>query len=169
MIARGRMRVRVMNHTEAAYGEHLHARQIAGEVAWFAFEAIKLRLAPATFYTPDFFVMLADGTLQVEEVKGHWEDDARVKIKVAASMFPFRFIAVQKAKGGGWTYEIFEARPAPCDGARRAVRRASEPKAVPPPLSPLRDLAALPAGDAVTFAERDQILGDMRASKARVK
>jgi hypothetical protein len=30
--------------------------------------------------------MLADGQLQAHEVKGHWEDDARVKIKVAASL-----------------------------------------------------------------------------------
>ena len=50
--------------------------------------------------------MLADGTLEVHEVKGHWVDDARVKIKVAADMYPFRFIAI-KAAGGNWQTEEF--------------------------------------------------------------
>jgi hypothetical protein len=96
-----------MNKTEKAYAEHLQLRQQAGEVAWFAFEAVKLRLADKTFYTPDFSVMLADGTIEQHEVKGFWEDDARVKIKVAASMFPFRFFGIQKDKSKGWKVEEF--------------------------------------------------------------
>lgn len=95
-----------MNKTEAAYAQHLKLCEMAGEVAWFSFEAIKLRLANNTFYTPDFLVMLADGTLEVHEVKGYWEDDARVKIKVAASLYPFRFIAIRKDKTG-WATEEF--------------------------------------------------------------
>jgi hypothetical protein len=106
MIARGRVRSGRGNKTEAAYGAHLRLRQLAGEVAWFSFEALKLRLADLTFYTPDYFVMLADGTLEVHEVKGFWEDDARVKIKVAAELFPFQFIAVKKNKDG-WSFESF--------------------------------------------------------------
>jgi hypothetical protein len=42
----------------------------------------------------------------MHEVKGFWQDDARVKIKVAASIYPFKFIAVKKAKGG-WEREEF--------------------------------------------------------------
>lgn len=95
-----------MNKTEAAYAATLQLRQHAGEVAWFAFEAVKLRLADKTFYTPDFTVMLADGTIEQHEVKGFWEDDARVKIKVAAALFPFRFLGIQKA-GAGWKVEEF--------------------------------------------------------------
>jgi hypothetical protein len=37
---------------------------------------------------------------------GHWEDDARVKIKVAARLFPFRFFAFQWRKGE-WHREAF--------------------------------------------------------------
>ena len=99
-----------MNKTEAAYAAHLELRRHVGEVIWFRFEAVKLRLADLTFYTPDFFVMLPDGTLEVHEVKGYWEDDARVKIKVAAEQFPFRFVAVKavaKKDGGGWKIEEF--------------------------------------------------------------
>lgn len=108
--AKGRVRVVGMNNTERAYSLHLDARKAAGEVAWYAYEGLKLRLADKTFYTPDFFVMLADGTLEVHEVKGHWEDDARVKIKVAAEMFPFQFVAAKpklKREGGGWAFESF--------------------------------------------------------------
>jgi len=95
-----------MNKTEKAYAAHLEVRRRAGEVEWYAFDAVKLRLAANTFYTPDFFVMLADGSLEIHEVKGYWEDDARVKIKVAASLHPFKFIAVTQRKGL-WEVETF--------------------------------------------------------------
>lgn len=110
MQALGRLKAGQMNKTEAAYAKTLEARRVAGEVAWYRFEGIKLRLADNTFYSPDFLVMLADGSLEAHEVKGHWMDDARVKIKVAADQYPFRFIAVKaKAKkdGGGWAIEQF--------------------------------------------------------------
>ena len=101
-----------MNSLERSYSSHLELRKAAGEIADWKFEGIKLRLAKNTFYTPDFFVLLADGTIQVEEVKGHWEDDARVKIKVAAEIYWwFRFIAVKaipKKEGGGWKIEMFD-------------------------------------------------------------
>jgi hypothetical protein len=40
-------------------------------------------------------VLKSDGALECHEVKGHWTDDALVKIRVAAEQFPFRFIAVR--------------------------------------------------------------------------
>ena len=86
------------------------ALKTAGDIVWFKFEGMKFRLADNTFYTPDFAVMLEDGQLQAHEVKGHWEDDARVKIKVAAALYPIQFIAVQKLakkNGGGWVTEEF--------------------------------------------------------------
>ena len=108
--ALGRLKVGQMNKTEAAYGHHLQQLQTAGEILWHAFEGVKLRLADNTFYTPDFAVMRADGQLEMHEVKGFWQDDARVKIKVAASMYPFKFIALKakpKKDGGGWAVEEF--------------------------------------------------------------
>ena len=108
--ALGRLPAGTMNKTEAAYDAHLWALRHAGEVIWHKFEAIKLRLADKTFYTCDFAVLPASGVLEMHEVKGHWEDDARVKIKVAASTYPFRFIAVSaraKKNGGGWEREEF--------------------------------------------------------------
>lgn len=108
-VARGRPRhvAGEMNKTEAAYAEHLQQQLRAGAITWFRFEAVKLKLADKTHLTIDFFVMTAAGELEAHEVKGFWEEDARVKVKVAAAMFPFRFLAVQRAEGGGWRTEVF--------------------------------------------------------------
>ena len=96
-----------MNQTEARYAGYLDGMRHTGEVVAWAYEAMKLRLADKTFYTPDFVVIRADGGIELHEVKGHWEDDARVKIKVAATQHPwFRFLAVKAGKTG-WQYEMF--------------------------------------------------------------
>lgn len=106
--ALGRLPAGTMNKTEAAYEQLLKRRLMAGEIAWYKFEGVKLRLAAATFYTADFFVMAADGQLEVHEVKGVWTDDARVKTKVAAAMYPFKFIGVRRGKSSaGWLFEEF--------------------------------------------------------------
>lgn len=110
MYALGRLKTGQMNKTEQAYAQHLSGQQHAGLIQWHKFEGIKLRLADNTFYTPDFAVMSADGVMECHEVKGFWQDDARAKIKVAADLYPFRFIAIKaKAKkdGGGWAVEEF--------------------------------------------------------------
>ncbi|MGL4812394.1 MAG: DUF1064 domain-containing protein [Beijerinckiaceae bacterium] len=110
MRAVGRLKAGSMNGTEKAYAATLEARKAGGDVLWYQFEGMKFRLADNTFYTPDFIVMLRDGALEAHEVKGFWQDDARVKIKVAADRFPLRFVAVRKlaAKhGGGFQEEDF--------------------------------------------------------------
>ena len=109
--ASGRVRHRLgeMNGTEQAYALHLNEQLAKGEVLWWTFEAIRLRLADKTTLTIDFFVMTGAGELQAHELKGkdkHWEDDARVKIKVAAELYPFQFFGVHRASGA-WQYEPF--------------------------------------------------------------
>lgn len=104
--ALGRMKQGAMNKTEAAYARLLETRKSAGEIAWYKFEGLKFRLADNTFYTPDFAVMLSDGSMELHEVKGYWQDDARVKIKIAADLYPFQFVAVYM-KGAAFTYEKF--------------------------------------------------------------
>ncbi|CAM4172502.1 hypothetical protein [Stenotrophomonas lactitubi] len=108
-VARGRPRhvPGEMNKTEAAYAEYLQQQLHAGAIAWFRFESVKLKLANKTHLTIDFFVMTTAGELEAHEVKGYWEEDARVKVKVAAEMYPFRFLAVQRATDGGWKTEVF--------------------------------------------------------------
>lgn len=110
MYALGRLKTGVMNKTEQAYESLLELRKQCGEIVWYKFEGLKFRLADNTFYTPDFVVMLACGQIEAHEVKGFWQDDARAKIKIAADMYPVRFIAVMpiaKKNGGGWKQEIF--------------------------------------------------------------
>ncbi len=104
--ALGRLKAGDMNRTEAKYAAELELQRAAGAVAWWKFEGIKLRLADGCFYSPDFAVMLADGVMEMHEIKGYWEDDARVKIKVAAAMYPFRFVALTH-KRGTWQIEDF--------------------------------------------------------------
>lgn len=108
--ALGRLKTGQMNKTEAAYGAHLWLLKSRGLVVWYKFEGIKLRLADNTFYTPDFAVMGEDMVMELHEVKGFWQDDARAKIKIAADLFPFRFKAFKvkpKRDGGGWIEEQF--------------------------------------------------------------
>ncbi|MBP0633192.1 hypothetical protein J8I34_33585 [Cupriavidus sp. AcVe19-6a] len=111
MLALGRLPAGEMNPTEKAYAALLELEKQAGLITWYAFEPIKLRLGKNTFYTPDYGVRLASGELELREVKGFWRDDARVKIKNAAYLYPiFRFVAVTKKKkseGGGWDREEF--------------------------------------------------------------
>lgn len=110
MFALGRLKTGQMNKTESEYAQHLELLKRAGEITWYRFEGMKFRLADNTFYTPDFSVMCSDGLVEMHEVKGFWTDDARVKIKVAADMYPFAFKAVQKQakkEGGGWKVELF--------------------------------------------------------------
>ncbi len=99
-----------MNKTEAAYADCLEMQKYGGDILWYKFEGIKFRLADNTYYIPDFVVMRNNGMIEVHEVKGFWQDDAKVKIKVAADLYPFKFIAIKaKAKkdGGGWVQEEF--------------------------------------------------------------
>jgi hypothetical protein len=105
-----------MNQTEAAYAEELQLQLLAGEILGYQFEPMKLRLAKNTSYSPDFLVQLADSTLEFREVKacrasGAFlaEDDAMVKIKVAAEMYPmFGFVMCGKLpRKAGWKFERY--------------------------------------------------------------
>lgn len=100
-----------MNKTEVEYAAHLGELLIAGDILGWWFEPVTLRLAKLTTYRPDFLVMHTSGLLEFREVKGHWEDDARAKIKIAAELhWMFVFTAVTKRRkkdGGGWAVERF--------------------------------------------------------------
>lgn len=109
-----------MTSTERRYAENLRLRELAGEVLWWKFQGIKLRLADQTFFTPDFDVQLADGLLELHEMKTTWkqkggglrvgiEEDAAVKLKVAAEQYPlFRFVLAIECRDGAGTSWIFK-------------------------------------------------------------
>jgi hypothetical protein len=104
-----------MNGLERAYAVELKAEQGAGKISEWKYEAVTLVIArpPKALpsrYTPDFFVVNADGEIEFHETKGFMRDDARVKLKCAAEQYPFRFVLVTKrAKkdGGGFLCEEF--------------------------------------------------------------
>lgn len=108
--ALGRLKGGVMNPTETRYSQLLESMRLSGELLWWAFEGITLKLAEGSRLTPDFFVMRNDGTLECHEVKGRWIGDAKTKMRVAAEKFPFKFFAIfakLKRDGGGWEVEAF--------------------------------------------------------------
>lgn len=103
MFALGRLKRGVMNKTEARYEQKLKAMLFRGEILWYKFEGITLKLADDTRYTTDFVVMTSDGIIELHEVKGSkftFTDDAKVKVKVTAEQFPFAmkvFFAIPKS------------------------------------------------------------------------
>lgn len=94
-----------LNKTEALFLAHLRASYPG---AFVEAHPITLKLANGCRYTPDF-VAFVGGQLVAYEVKGFMRDDAAVKVKVAASKFPFiRFVLVWR-KRGEWMQQ--EVRP----------------------------------------------------------
>ena len=95
-----------MNKLEERYAQHLELRKRAGEIVDYRYERLKFKLAEKTFYTPDFMVTFQD-RIEIHETKGFWEEDARIKIKMAAELFPeFLFVGVYW-KNKSWVFEEF--------------------------------------------------------------
>lgn len=92
-----------MNKLEARYADALNAR---GDVALWMYEAVKFRLADGAYYTPDFLVVLKDGTVEIHETKGFLREAARVRVKVAARLYPFPFRMVKWAAGAWQSTEV---------------------------------------------------------------
>lgn len=59
-----------MNQTEARYAGYLDGMKHTGEVVAWAYEAVKLRLADKTFYTPDFVVIRLTGASSCMRSRG---------------------------------------------------------------------------------------------------
>lgn len=106
-----------MNKTEQRYEQEvILPKYKAGDINWYGFEALTFKLAPDTRYTPDFIVQLSDGTIEAIDVKAGkkdgkplCEDDALVKMKTAAQLFPVQFLMTWRLKDtGAWTERRFE-------------------------------------------------------------
>ena len=102
--AKGRIaKPRGMTGIEASYEAQLMIEKAADEVLWYRYEGITLKLADDTRYTPDFLILNKDCSLECVEVKGPFRrEDSFVKLKVAASIYPFRFFLVTRDKDGKW-------------------------------------------------------------------
>lgn len=102
------------NKTEAAFEVELSFLFRAGQLTWYAFQPITLKLAADCRYTTDFVVVLTDGTIEFIEIKGrkgasyYSREDSIIKIKVAARTYPmFRFSIRWPLNGGGWARENY--------------------------------------------------------------
>lgn len=74
--------------------------------AWVGIQNVTFKIGHDCRYTPDFVCYANIGGMVAYEVKGFFRDDAKVKIKVAARMFPWiTFILVMK-ENGYWKEEI---------------------------------------------------------------
>lgn len=95
------------NGLEADYAALLERRKRIGEILDWRYEPFRIILADRTTYQPDFFIVAPDRTLEFHETKGWFREDARVKVKVVARMFPwFKFVVVTRpSKRQGWKYE----------------------------------------------------------------
>lgn len=115
--AKGRKRKQPgeMNGVEKRMYAELTKDRDEGRIAEFAYESHKLRLADRTWLTVDFWVLHNDGTIEFRETKAAWrdkktkqfkpriEEDAAVKLKVAAEIYPYyRFTVYADVKGQDW-------------------------------------------------------------------
>ncbi len=104
-----------MNSTERAFSLFVRSQHHGATILA---QQITLLLANGVRYTPDFIVVAESSDPEpfpasfgffAYEVKGFMRDDAAVKIKVAASLYPwitFRLVTKKRKKdGGGWAIE----------------------------------------------------------------
>ena len=96
----------VMNKTEAEYAGMLELRKRAGELQDYFYDAMKVKIgAERCVYNIDFVAVLADGSLELIEVKGaHVRDDSRVKFQSAKLQYASlgRWVWAQKKKDKTW-------------------------------------------------------------------
>lgn len=112
-----------MNTLEAKYAAHLGALKESGAILDFGYEPLKIKLADKTYYSPDFMILALDGSLEFHEVKARWkhvdkktkvvtysahvEASASIKMKLAADIFPAKFIMLWFVKEFGWQSKEF--------------------------------------------------------------
>ncbi len=114
-----------MSGPEEEFAWLLEQRKRTGEIVDYVFEGLTFRLADRTTYTPDFLIVHSDYFELVDvkargiarlvrakmrkEYKKQWSskrDDAAVKIKVAAALFPWmRWAYYFREADGGWIRE----------------------------------------------------------------
>jgi len=101
-----------MNKGETRYARGIEYLRLEGRILWWGFQALKLRLGGGAWYTPDFTVITRSGAIECHEYKGHWEEAARVRIKVAASLYPWIKFVIVKGNRNGHTTEVVKSHHA---------------------------------------------------------
>jgi hypothetical protein len=100
-----------MNKTEAAFAYQLEAKKRDGLIHDWFYESLTFKLGHDCRLTPDFLVIHMDGMIELFEVKGrkgstyYAREDAKVKLRVVAKAFPFKFTVTWPGAAGGWDSE----------------------------------------------------------------
>jgi hypothetical protein len=148
-----------LNRLEERYAKHLTLRKAVGEVIAFWPHGITLLLGWDSRYTPDQLVQAADGVLEIHETKpsadgakirkgGGKTNDSVAKLRIAASMFPFRAYLAYETGRDVWVVTRVGPADLPLDG----------PLPKPPTSVPARDLN-ITTGDAVGPTIRRKVVG----------
>lgn len=99
-----------MNGLERRWAQRLDALKRAGEIQEWRYQPITLLLGEDCRYTPDFLITNLDGSLALHETKGYMQEDARVKLHTAATLFPeFTFVKITE-HAGRWVETLIERR-----------------------------------------------------------
>lgn len=98
---------------ERDYALNLRARQRIGEIEWWGYECLRLKLGEGAWFTPDFIVMNGHGALSAHETKGFRREAAMVRLKVAASLFPWLPLFLVSRLAGGFRIEEVPVGMAP--------------------------------------------------------
>jgi len=94
-----------LNKTEKAYLAVLRSLGVKN----LGIQNITLKIADDCRFTPDFNYLAESGVMIFVDVKGFQREDAFIKIKVAARMFPqFGFQIVKKDKNIGWDVQAIK-------------------------------------------------------------
>ena len=91
-----------MNKLEAQYAQYLDLQRYAGEIFWWGYERVRLKVGNGAWFKSDFCVLREEGgTIELHETKGFRREAAIVRIKACADEYPFIFYLVIK-RGGEW-------------------------------------------------------------------
>jgi hypothetical protein len=91
---------------ERDYADFLETLYKQGQIQYWSYEPIRLRMGDATGYNPDFFVISSDGEPQFHETKGFMRPNARTKLYTCAEQYwMFCFYLVTRNKKKEWHWE----------------------------------------------------------------
>lgn len=95
---------------EQQYAEHLELRRMAGQIRAWDYEPWRILIGVDAWYTPDFRLLMPDGSIHWHEVKGYRREAAIVRIKAAALAHPNETFVLVTKKGGQWDFTTIGAR-----------------------------------------------------------
>ena len=94
-----------LNKTERTFLQYL--RKLPG-ISHIGIQGITFKIGDDCRYTPDFSALKDCSQLYLYEVKGFMRDDALVKLKVCARMYPWAILNLVRKDNAGWNIKIVE-------------------------------------------------------------